>query len=672
MLSTFYNQIGNPEYSGSTIAHETGHWLGLFHTFEGCNGDGDFVDDTPATSLPSDELYENPYCPAQEGSATDFVSDCPGVGPYMAQNIMDVNVEPCLSYFSKGQVARMRSFLSDGYRNQLTFSPGLYRCPTFDCITTGYSCGPDGCGGSCGSCIGDDFCESGLCAHTTVANEECTGAVEIPYVFNSTSYINTFASPLGISRFTATDHCDTVFNPLWFKFTTTSASKVTISTAGSEYDTVMNFYSATGGSCSSLVCQKFNDDDGFSASTISFCSVAGPSTYYIVVGGYSSAQYGQLTLRLTSSPETPCCDCADKNCGSDGCGGSCGTCSGDQVCSAPGRCVPPGNGVCTAAIEIPYVFESTSTIQGSTSPAAGGQLDEYSPCPSAVFPVWYKFTATFVSQVTISTVGSDFEAIVSVFENTCAALICVVTNDYSIVTFCPALGTNYLIAVGGFNIYEYGNLTISLTSVNDRTCCVADCTGKQCGSNGCGGSCPNLCDAGEQCVNSVCVGAAATPSRSPTPNRTATSAPVASSSPRPSSTSVSAELIITLTSSSRRSDIENAIASELNQGAEVTVIDTDGYQATVLVCDTTDADLNNLLSAFDDGSFRGTVLDGAQVDAVKTGVDCEFSSATDSNSPSSDSNSRNDVSEGSLHLPSTLLSIILLFLLNFPLLRNQQ
>lgn len=57
---------------GMTAVHETGHWLGLLHTFEGysCSGEGDSIADTPMQATSTDGCPSTPVknsCPDAEG-----------------------------------------------------------------------------------------------------------------------------------------------------------------------------------------------------------------------------------------------------------------------------------------------------------------------------------------------------------------------------------------------------------------------------------------------------------------------------------------------------------------------------------------------------------------------------------------------------------------------------
>ncbi len=89
---------------GRTLTHEIGHWLGLYHTFQGGCFDGDEVNDTP----PVEGTFTNANCPANGNSCSN---DNPNL-PDMWENYMDYSNGACMSAFTNDQISRMHYFLS--------------------------------------------------------------------------------------------------------------------------------------------------------------------------------------------------------------------------------------------------------------------------------------------------------------------------------------------------------------------------------------------------------------------------------------------------------------------------------------------------------------------------------------------------------------------------------
>lgn len=113
-----YGTAAAPNNLARTTVHEVGHWFGMRHIWADDDGQGsdpvtqcdstDFVDDTPNAAAKS------------QSDCNLTINSCSSEAPYwgtidppdMVENYMDYSADGCMTMFTKGQKARMYSYLN--------------------------------------------------------------------------------------------------------------------------------------------------------------------------------------------------------------------------------------------------------------------------------------------------------------------------------------------------------------------------------------------------------------------------------------------------------------------------------------------------------------------------------------------------------------------------------
>jgi hypothetical protein len=365
---------------------------------------------------------------------------------------------------------------------------------------TGKNCGDDGCGGSCGTCSGGQTCNSGVCEDPPASG--CTvisGAGS--YTGNTTGESNDYFGTGGDSCDGQDDAPDVCYE--WSP-TVSGVHNLSLCNSNTFYDTILMVWNAD--SSSQLAC----NDDGSGCSdyqsALDFDADVG-TTYIVVVDGWRAIRNGPFELNITApsgcTPAPSGCtpDCSGKNCGDDGCGGSCGSCTGGQTCQG-GICADPPSGDC-------ITIGASGTFTGDSSAESDDVVASCNDNNGAPDVCFY-WTPNVTGTHQLDSCGANsFDTVLSVHNQDGSSEYSCSDDDGSCsydkksdLSFSATAGTTYMIVLDGYHSYSSGAYTLNIESPGG---CTPDCSGKNCGDDGCGGSCGS-CTGGETCVSGVCTG----------------------------------------------------------------------------------------------------------------------------------------------------------------------
>jgi hypothetical protein len=302
---------------------------------------------------------------------TDPVGNCVGVAE-------DKNgVDKLVTTLSKGVtyyviVDGTGGVVSGNYTLTITHWPCQGSC-------TGKECGPNGCGGACGSCNAGFFCSENYKCLDEPVNDTCLEAFPLSTIPSSVTH-NTagaaddyFVYPEVCPGGPSFDVGGQGAPDVVYAFTPPFNGKYQVTvTPHPGFNALLSVRNACPGEIQD--CIVGSDQPDIEQATF----VRGQGkTVWFVVDGSGPGDMGTFDLKITQLPCTP--QCGGKKCGSDQCGGVCGSCLSSQSCTDNGSCeFIPANDTCNTATVIDSLPFTSST--GSTEVASGDYLVLPSTC----------------------------------------------------------------------------------------------------------------------------------------------------------------------------------------------------------------------------------------------------------------------------------------------------
>jgi|GEM_PF-935412 len=355
-----------------------------------------------------------------------------------------------------------------------------------DC--SGKVCGDDGCGGICGGCAADEECNAGQCVPGTCV-PQCDGKTCGPDGCSGSCG----ECPAG-DFCNATGQCVTLCVP--------DCDGKTCGTDG------------CGGSCGECAAGQFCDAGVCTDSCTPVCDGKScgddgcGSSCGVCADGQICTDAGQCVDECTP-------DCDGKVCGLDGCGGSCGACAAGEECDATGQCA-----AITGCGDVSFEGECQGTVVTWCEAGSLNSFDCADENKVCGFTEGLGFTcvadSTCIPQCDGKACGDD------ACGGSCGSCAdgelcnasgqCEAETECGTVTYEGECQGDTVVWCDNGTLKTYDcttqNKTCGFQAPAGYTCvdnvCDPDCTNKQCGDDGCGGSC-GTCGDDQVCLGSECV-----------------------------------------------------------------------------------------------------------------------------------------------------------------------